>query len=311
MLLALAFAGADAQAECLSLTNGPVVYDVIGCKVLTPETTFDLAKEKFAWIKDLDAAGRKQFYDSYRGTYLKGKVVKSSAQTKGIANEQGALNGDTIYTMVGPPATQCAQLLGKRLSGNLKEVCCEGGGQPPCLLDTSYLIQNAQVIGGAESAAGDQTRTKAKNSKDYQAAEKLFRQKKWKDAAKLYEKARPNDELDVTGFFHLAYSYREMDQCKDAVGPLKIVTEKAQKKQIWADEEATARKAMFLLARCYAKLNDPQAAVLLLNSYLLEPKKYKMEIQQSLKHKDFGWIHTSKEYRDYKDEAQKKLAKAN
>ena len=64
-----------------------------------------------AWIKDLDAAGKKQFYDSYRGTYLKGKVVKSSAQTKGIANEQGALNGDTIYAMVGPPATQCAQLL--------------------------------------------------------------------------------------------------------------------------------------------------------------------------------------------------------
>ncbi len=309
MLAALAFTGANAQAECLSLTSGPIVYDVIGCKVLTPETAFDLSKEKYGWIKDLDAAGKKQFYDTYRGTYLKGKVVKSSAQTKGIANEQGALNGDTIYSMILPPATQCNQILGKRIAGNLKEVCCEGGGQPPCLLDTSYLILQPQVIGGAESAAGDSTRTKAKQSKDYQAAEKLYRAKKYKDAVKLYEKARPNDELDVTGFYHLAFSYREMDQCKDAVGPLKIVNEKAQKKQIWADEEGTARKAQFLLARCHAKLNDPQSAVLLLNSYLLEPKKYKTEIVQSLKHKDFGWIHTSKEYRDYKKEAQSKLNK--
>lgn len=310
MAAALALASANAQAECLSLTSGPVVYDVIGCKVLTPEQHFDLAKEKYAWIKDLDPAGKKAFYDTYRGTYLKGKVVKSSATTKGIANEQGALNGDTIYSMIGPPATQCNQVLGKRIAGNLKEVCCEGGGQPPCLLDTSYLIQNMQVIGSAESSAGDQTRTKAKRSKDYQAAEKLFRQKKWKDAVKLYEKARPNDELDVTGFYHLGYSYREMDQCKDAIGPLKIVTEKAQKKQIWADEEGTARKAMFLLARCYAKMNDPQGAVLLLNSYLLEPKKYRSEIKGALNHKDFGWIHTSKEYRDFKEEAQKKLGKS-
>ena len=77
MFAALVLSGAPAQAECLSLTNGPIVYDVIGCKVLVPETTFDLSKEKYGWIKDLDAAGKKAFYNTYRGTYPK---VRSSSR---------------------------------------------------------------------------------------------------------------------------------------------------------------------------------------------------------------------------------------
>lgn len=46
---------------------------------------------------------------------------------------------------------------------------------------------------------------------------------------------------------------------------------------------------------------------MILNSYLLEPQKYKSELKQALSNKDFGWIHTSKEYRDFKKEVGKKL----
>ena len=65
-----------------------------------------------------------------------------------------------------------------------------------------------------------------------------------------------------------------------------------------------------LLARCLARMNDPQNAVAILNSYLIEPAKYRNEINESLKDSDFGWIHTSREYRDYMKEARKKQNQA-
>jgi hypothetical protein len=298
-----------ARAECMTLVSGPIAYDVMGCKLIEPEAVFDTHKERFSWIAGLDAAGRKKFYDSYRGLYLKGKVVKSGAVSKGVAAEQGALSGQTVFMFIPPSAMKCDNVLGKRIGANLREVCCEGGGDPPCLLDTSYLLSNVQMVGSVSSAAGDQVRQKAKKSKDYQAGETAFKGHNWKTAAKEYEKARVNGELDIAGYYHLGYAYRELDQCSDAVPQLKHVQSEAEKKAIWADEENDARAAIFLLARCYSKMNDPQATVLILNSYLLEPKKYKTELELALTHKDFGWIHTSKEYRDFKKEAEKKLGK--
>jgi hypothetical protein len=83
-----------------------------------------------------------------------------------------------------------------------------------------------------------------------------------------------------------------------------------QQRQVWADEENSARQAIFLLARCYAKMNDPEAATQILNSYLLEPAKYQSELKESLNHKDFGWIHTSREFLDYEKLARQKLRQA-
>lgn len=303
----LATAAGELRAECISLISGPVVFDVAGCALINPDSQFDLSKEKYAWIKDLDPAGRKKFMDSYKGLYLKGKVVKSQAVSKGLTGESGALSGQTVYAFIPPSPNTCANVLGKRLNSNLREVCCDGGGDPPCLLNTGYLLLGSQAIGAAQSGAGDSARQKAKQSKTYQAAEKAFAQNNCKQAVKLYEQARSNDELDIKGHYNLGQCYRKIDQCKDAVPPLKFIHDASAKKEVWADEEPIARKATFLLARCYAKMNEPGPTVLLLQGYLLEPQKYKKEIKDSLSHKDFGWIHTSKEYRDYKKDAQKKL----
>jgi hypothetical protein len=134
-----------------------------------------------------------------------------------------------------------------------------------------------------------------------------FRNHKYQDAVKAFERAFVNGELDIKGHYKLGYAYREIDQCRDAIRPLKYVQEQREKKRIFADEELVARQAVFLLARCHSKMNEPGPAVLLLNQYLLEPQKYKKELRDSLSHKDFGWIHTSKEYRDYEKAARKKL----
>jgi hypothetical protein len=54
-------------------------------------------------------------------------------------------------------------------------------------------------------------------------------------------------------------------------------------------------------------MNQPSNAYMILSGYLLEPGKYQRELKQALKHKDFGWIHTSKQYREFKKEADKKV----
>ena len=113
--------------------------------------------------------------------------------------------------------------------------------------------------------------------------------------------------MDVKGLYRWGLSLREIEDCAAAVVPLERVYKLAQEGKVWQDEELDSRRAVFLLARCHAKLGDPSQAVFYLNGFLLESKKYQSELRQSLVHKDFGWIHTSKEYIEYKLEAQKKL----
>ena len=294
-----------AEAECLSLLSGPLVVEVAGCKQLEPEKLFDTKKDKYSWLDGLDAGGRKSFFDSYRGILVKSKVLMSRVVTKGLQSEEGALAGEVAYMMIAPPTSlQCSAILGKRLSANLKQICCDGSGNVPCLLGTSYLLDQAQL---AAKGAASVARTKAKHSVNYQAAETAYSNRKFKIAIKSFEKARVNGELDTTGYYHLGDSYRQIDQCRDALAPLKEVHEQVLKRQVWADEEEDARHAVFLLARCYARLNNPEASTLILSSYLLEPEKYQSEINDSLKHPDFGWIHTSREYVDYEKLARQKL----
>ena len=87
-----------------------------------------------------------------------------------------------------------------------------------------------QVIGAASSGAGDAVRQKAKLSKEYAEGEKALRAGKYKDAAKHLEKARTSDELDImSSVAHFGYAYRKLDQCGDAIGPLRKVYDLAGK----------------------------------------------------------------------------------
>lgn len=295
------------KAECLSLKEGPMVFDATGCKKLVPEELFNMSNSKYSWINDLDKVGRKKLLDSYRGLLLKGQVVKSKIKDKGLSTNRGALEGEEIFIYMPPSANACNNVLGLRLNGKLKEKCCDGNGDVPCLLNTTYLFNSVSAVGKAGSEAGDSTRGKAKRSKNVKLGDKEYAKKRYAKAIPFYEKARANGSLDVKGHYKLAHSYREQDVCARAVGPLEHIADMVARKKIWGDEEPIARKARFLQARCYAKMNKPQQAYLILSSYLLEPSKYRRELKQSLNHKDFGWIHTSKEYRLYKKDALKKL----
>ena len=294
-----------ARAECKGLLRGSIVVEVNGCKQIEPEKVFDQSKDRYAWISGLDPAGKKQVFDSYRGLFVKSKVLISSATAQGFNTENNSLAGQSVYMFIPPPTSlTCDTVNFKRVSANLQQVCCEGGGNAPCLLDTSYTLAQAQL---AKAGGVSNARVKAKRSAVYNQAMTSFNNRKYKIAVRDFEKARANGDLDITGYFRLGESYRYLDQCRDAIAPLKYVYDQVQARQVWADEEDAARQAVLLLARCYAKMNDPEAATYILNGYLNEPAKFQKEINEGLNHRDFGWIHTSREYVDFAKNARQKL----
>lgn len=298
------------RAECISLVKGTVAFDVKSCGVINPEASFDLNNSRYKFIGDLPADEKKKFMDSYRGLLVKGRVARSQAVRSGLSPEKGALNGEDISAFIRPGDGACAQFLGQRLKATLDEACCEGGGDAPCLLSSAYVLKDVKAIGKPDTTTGNKERVQAKVHPDYAKADEAMRKNDPKLAAQLFESVRRDGKLDVTGHYNLGLMYRQLDQCEKAIPVLEWVFKKSSKNEYWANEELIVRKANFLLARCFAKTNKPESAVIILQSYLIDPKKYKAEIRQALNHKDFGWIKTSKEYDKFIKEAHEALGAA-
>lgn len=294
------------QDACFALIKGPIAFDVEFCKPFDPGM-FDTSKPKYKFIQDLDPQGRKELLDSYRGLVVKGTVVMSRAIKSGVSTTKGVLKGEKTVFFIPPDVTSCEEIFHKRVSGNLEEKCCNGNGNAPCLLGNGMVFKDLKVAGDAMVGETIVKKGKRIHGKDYVEAEKMYSQKKYKEAVKLYTKAEEANDIDVKGLFRMGFAYRELEKCDLAIRPLKKIWDLQQASKIWAEEELDARRGVFLLARCHAKNGDPSGAVFYLNGFLLDAKKYRSELQQSLKHKDFGWIHTSKEYRQYRESAEKKL----
>ena len=308
-LTVIVFGGAATGfANCVSLVKGQIFLDVKSCGLLNPEASFDPSKgEKFKFIGQLPAQQRKQFLDSYRGLIVKGTVVKSSATRSGLVAEKNALNGEQVTIFIRPGKTDCTQIADKRLSANINEACCSGGGEVPCLLPSAIVVESYEVIGQAASSAGDADRKKSRQDPTYQQAEQAFVKGDFHKAAALYQRLLFEDKLDLKGRFQLGTAYRNLEMCPKAIPVLAVVHEQYTKKKVWADEEATARKAIFLLARCYAKEKNADMAEVILDEYLGDPVKYRKEIRDAMGERDFGWINTTKEYQRFLKQANEKV----
>lgn len=295
-------------STCISLIQGPITFDVESCEQLDTQNLELSNDTRLESLKGLDAASKKKVVGAYMGQVIKGKVVSSRAYDKAFPKAKGALNGQRVEIYIFPKQKmQCEQLESKRISGQMQQVCCNGRLEAPCLLSTQYTFKNAKVVGDTKSRAGNQARLASIQSKTYKSGMQAFQSKKYKKAAKKLETARSKGEIDDAGKYALAVSYRKLDLCRRAIPVLKEVHDKWLSNKAWLDRHDVVRKSIFLLARCYAKEQDSGQSVLILNSYLLEPKKYKPEIKQSMRHPDFGWIHTTKDYKKYKKDARARL----
>jgi hypothetical protein len=169
------------------------------------------------------------------------------------------------------------------------------------------MLKKPAVLGAANSKAGHRDSHLSKNPK-YIEAQKLLAQKDYKKAIVILDNLNFNGQLDVPGKFLLAAAYRDMDKCPRAIPILDDLYQKFEKGDFWTDDEPYIRRANFLFARCLSMQEKAGEAVMILQGFLVEPKKFRKEIQESLSHPDFGYIKTSKPYLEYKESAQKALA---
>ncbi|MEY4630083.1 MAG: hypothetical protein RIQ81_203 [Pseudomonadota bacterium] len=140
-------------------------------------------------------------------------------------------------------------------------------------------------------------------------AREALRDRDFKKAAKMLEVVRREKPLDYQGLFSLSYAYRQLEECRKAVPPLKEIQTRANKKKLNAREAKIVRAGLFLLARCYAKGNDLGRTMFILNGYLLDPRKYASELRQSLTLLDFGGLRSHSDFQDYEKAARKALGR--
>jgi hypothetical protein len=308
-VLAILLVGAtlrsQALAVCTTLVRGPVAIAVSQCKTVAPEMSFK-GDSKYAFIKDLPPTNRSKFLSTYRGSLIWGTVTQSQAIRQGISDEKGALLNEKITAFVPVSQSSCNAILGKLIEVDLRQSCCDGGGVSPCLLDTGYVLSKIKV---SELKA---SKSSAKRSAEAQAIYAKVKQavivKDYRKASGLLEQLRTKGELDVQGQFQLAALYREMDKCTQGVVVLEPLYERFEKKDYWTDTEAPIRKGAFLYARCLSVLSRASEATLVLQGFLVEPQKFRKEIRDSLSHRDFGYIKTSKPWAKYSAAAQKALS---
>jgi len=284
------------------------VVDIQSCSNVQPEQAFSALEPKYNFIRDLPPAQRKAFLDSYRGLSVNAKVARSFAIRSGLSPEQGALSGEIVKAYILPETFTCQAVRGKRLQAVIDEVCCEGGGEAPCLLGASIVLKKPIIVGSPGSKAGHADSQKSTHP-DYRQAQKLLSQQDYKAATSLLEKLRQTKQLDVQGMYLLAAAYRDMDKCSMAVPILETIFQKFERNDYWTDDEPYIRRGVLLYARCLSMMEKSGEAVMILQSFLVEPKKYSKEITESFSHPDFGYIRTSKAFLRYRETATKDLAR--
>ncbi|MES2745374.1 MAG: hypothetical protein V4655_08095, partial [Bdellovibrionota bacterium] len=240
---------------------------------------------------------------------ISGTVTQSQAIRQGISDEKGALMNEKISAFVPASQSSCQAILGKLIEVELKQSCCDGGGTSPCLLNTGYYLTQIKV---SDAKGGGAV---AKRSPEAQATYTKVKQalatKNFKMAAGLLEALRGKAQLDVQGQFQLGAVYREMDKCSQAVTILEPLHQRFEKKDYWTDTETPVRRGTFLYARCLSVLSRASESTLVLQGFLVERQKFRKEIKESLAHRDFGYIKTSKSWAKYKVAAEKALGAPN
>jgi hypothetical protein len=299
----------DLRAACATLIKGPVAVDVLQCNTVNPEQAFPLTDSKYNFIRDLPPVNRAPFLDTYRGLLIRGTVARSFAVRSGLSDEQGALGGERILAYIPPKLTTCQAIQSKRIQAYLDEVCCEGGGTAPCLLGSSYVLKKPQLVNASNAPTPQGSRQTPDQLAAYRQAATLMSKRDYRNAIGILEKLRNKQNLDIQGNYLLGLAYRESDRCAAAVPFLEAVYSRFERNDFWSDEEIYVRRGTLLLARCYAMMNRGGEAVMILQAFLVEPKKYQKEIAESLSHPDFGYIRTDKNFIDYRNSATRAQSK--
>lgn len=308
LIALLMFFNNRTEAVCTNLIKGTVVVDLIEMDNEKPacqdiKTTQDILKNIDSGASDdmKSDAALKPFLKAHQGALINVKVLSSEAQAANFKMKGGALKGQKIKMFV-PASTglTCTKLRNARIKNTFEEKCCDNITSKPCLLDTPYLIQSAKILGSAKTAAGDKKRKKTRDTDEYRKAVNALKAKNFDQAIKSFKAADQLAPLDTSGVYLLAFSYFLNDDCRRAIPILRKNLRTEQKADIWADQQKLLDRSNFLLARCYAHQGEIDESLIILESFLLSPSRYKDKIKDSLNLPEFRSLHVSKRWTKYK-----------
>jgi len=141
----------------------------------------------------------------------------------------------------------------------------------------------------------------------YKKAMQNVKKENYEAAIVEFKKLQQNNLLEHKGRYYLGWIYHKLERCREAIPLLEINFKDHSNNMTPATLHSMMRKSNYLLARCYAKNNQPGKAGLILEVFLNDPKQYNSEIKSALSHKDFGWINASKQYQNFKRKAKQLL----
>lgn len=282
-----------ALATCSSLTSGPIEIKVNDCKTLVPKPGSNSYNVLPSWVKDLDQNAKKKLLSNHSGVVLKGVVTESKAVTKGLNETPGALKGTEVNVFVHYSQKPSCKKMGNFVKGIIKETCCDGSGNPPCLWNTGYFLSKYST----SQKSGFSGKTEKNNiMKD---VAKLYKAKKYGKLQYKYGYRNHEFKNEVDFQYYLGMSYFVKENCDKAVPFFDTIYSSYGKGKANLAFKGMIKQAAFNLALCHAKDGDAKASTLILKGMKLDKKFFGSEIVRAKSHRDFGRIKNTPEWKEF------------
>lgn len=283
----------QAHSKCTTLTSGPIELKVNSCKSLRPQKGSNSINYLPSWINDLDNEARRKLLNQHTGVLLEGEVTESTARTKGLNEGKGALKGKTIKLFVHANKGIKCNSNTKFVRGKVKETCCDGGGNAPCLWKTGYYLTEAKASKKSKFS-GSKTVEKL-----VQGMSNLYRNKEYKKLIGKYGYRAHEFKNDVEFQYYLGDSYYKLENCNKAKKNFNAIYMAYGNQKANLAHKNKIRKAIYKLAACRAMEGDAAGAVLILDGMRLDMKFFKNELVKVKYDPDFGRIKKSKEWNEF------------
>jgi len=303
-----------AISQCLGKTSGRVTLKVSHCKQIEPKSHFAESSSVPLGFYDLYSTKEiVQAFRTYRGYLVVGEIQRSEAVDPVLSDHQALLGQKVTVFIESKEEVSCQgrQNKGRTWTGNIAQVCCDDSISAPCLLDTSYVLSSVRTSGKAarKVAAGSVFKEieagRSTSVPEVKKARDAFRKGQVRKAIELYEFAEQhNKKLSLIDHYVLGISYYLIDggQCGKGIAHLEKVHSVVQTIP-GRLQEGYMKRSQLLLARCHSLAGNADRAVLLLREMLTDPDSFKEQLEIAMRHEDFGWINSTRQYQSFIKEA--------
>jgi hypothetical protein len=220
-------------------------------------------------------------------------VTESKAVQKGLSNSPGALKGTQISAFIhGSHKLSCSKIKGF-VKGKLKETCCDGSGNAPCLWKTGYYLSKVKTSSGSKmKGRGEITSIIAD-------AKKMFKKKEYSKIGYKYGYRGRDFPYEVEFQYYVGMSYFIQEDCEKAKNFFNRIHTAYGRGKANLAFKSMIKKASYNFAVCHAREGDAIGATSILDGMKLDRKFFSKEISRARYDGNFGRIKNTKEWKKF------------